>query len=134
MSDRPSAVQRGARAAAIAASLGLFAFVIVNAQFGCDAPATNAPPQDTKKSEPNANAEPQPAAEPKPDPDASAPTNAAAEPSPSAEPKPNELEANEPVFMPASKSGGDFGSMRFPGEQAQPVEVQPQQQNPAPNK
>src|SRR5690606_38050109 len=69
MSDRSSAAHRAARAAAVALSLGLFAFVIINAQFGCDAPATNAPPQEAagqaaKQAEPAAEPKPEPTTEP----------------------------------------------------------------------
>lgn len=113
-----------ARGLALVLSVGLGSLVVVNAQFGCDSPASNPPPpkdsapsehkpesQQKPDSEPQAEAEPPPAA-----------------PEPAAEP--TAPVAAEPVFMPASKSGGDFGSMGFPGEQS-PTQ---QQQNAAPKK
>lgn len=127
MSDQGSLRHRLARTAALALGLGLASFVIIHAQFGCDSPASNAPPpKDTAPVEPApAPAVQEPESEP-----------AVVEPQPDPEPAavvepPSSLEAAaaNPVFMPASKSGGDFGAMPFPGEQA-PT----QQQNPAPNK
>jgi hypothetical protein len=118
-----------ARGVALVLSVGLGLGVIVNAQFGCDSPASNAPPpkdstpvEPAKASEPQVEprVEPQPQAAPAPNPAAQA------EPAPAAKAK----AAPEPVYMPASKSGGDFGAMQFPGEQA----ATPQQANPAPNK
>jgi hypothetical protein len=130
MLDRSSTPRaRLARGAALACSLTLAGLVVTNAQLGCDAPAHDDTP-DSKSPSAKAPAEPARPAEPAaPDvePD-HGPTPAAAvevakpEPEPKPEPKP------EPVFMPASKSGGDFGAMRFPGE----ARELPQQQNPAP--
>ena len=121
-------------------SLTLGAIVILNAQFGCDSPSTEAQPDAAKKSEP-AKSEPaksEPAkveaaktADPvPPDPSKVEPAvdpNAAPEPEPE---KKNDPKAEaEPVYMPASKSGGDFGRMQFPG-QANPAPQTPQQQAP----
>ncbi|HLT35503.1 MAG TPA: hypothetical protein VK034_04435 [Enhygromyxa sp.] len=143
MSDRPS--HRVARGVALALSLGLASFVIVNAQFGCDSPASNAPPaKDTAPVEPaKRDAEPQPSK-----PDSEPAVKPDSEPAVADEPANRELVGagrggvgeSEPVFMPASKSGGNYGSMRFPGEQSPSQKVEPaeqqqqQQQNPAPNK
>jgi hypothetical protein len=114
---------RMARTVALVLSAGLGVFVIVNAQFGCDSPASNPPPAKNGASvEPAKVSEPQPQPEPQPQ----------AQPQPAPEPNPPAVKvepAPEPVYMPASKSGGDFGSMRFPGEGSQAPQ---QQANPAP--
>jgi hypothetical protein len=113
------------RVAALSCSFGLAAFVIVHAQFGCDAPATTATPSEpsgepalepapepaSPSPNPAPNASPAPSPDPNPDPDPSPAPN----PDQVAEPEPEP----EPVFMPASKSGGDYGAMRFPGEPSQ---------------
>jgi hypothetical protein len=112
MSDRPPLGPRLARTAALALSLGLASFVIVHAQFGCDSPASNAPPakEPAKTDAPAAKPAAEPNSELEAQPTEAQPTDAQpATPSDDA-PAPN------PVFMPASKSGGDFGAMPFPGE------------------
>ncbi len=125
-------------------SLGLFSLVVLNAQLGCDSPTSSPEAQDAK---PAPAGEPQPAPAGEPQPDAKAPTasptsspqpapherrDSPATPAPE-QPSPSNPEAKPaPVLMPASKSGGDFGSMRFPGEK-QDQAAQAQQQNPAPN-
>ncbi len=110
--DRSPATRRLARAGAIACSLGLGAFVIVHAQLGCDAPASEVPGSADAAAQPVAPAvappEAEPASPPTPEPSAQA-----TEPEPEPEPV-----VNAPVYMPASKSGGDFGAMPFPGEAA----------------
>ena len=136
MSDRPLR-HNLARTAALALSLGLATFVIVNAQVGCDSPASTAPPPKDAppvveppppvaiEAEPPAKPDSEPAVEPA---EVIAEGRPSETPPPPSDPPPaaNEPAAN-PVFMPASKSGGDFGNIKFPGEQA-PT----QQQNPAP--
>lgn len=122
-----------ARGLALLLSVGLGSLVVVNAQFGCDSPASNPPPP--KQAEPASPANPEPA--PKPEP------RAEAEPTPNESARaiadveldaaaPPSNNAAEPVFMPASKSGGDFGSVHFPGEQSATQQQQQLQQNPAP--
>jgi hypothetical protein len=121
-------------------SLTLAAIVILNAQFGCDSPASTAPPpaEPTKKDE----AQPTKSAQPAPTPDPTKvepPADPAVEPAASPEPglgnSPAEnppsngnADVRTPVYMPASKSGGDFGAVHFPG-QANPAPT-PQQQAP----
>src|SRR5690242_12303782 len=126
MSDPSSLRYRVARGGAAVCSLALGVLVILNAQFGCDSPAnTESPKSEPTKTAP-AKAEPTkveptkaeaakaevvtipmaaPVANPVAEPE---PTKAANEPAP----KP----AAEPIYMPASKSGGDFGRMQFPGQ------------------
>jgi cytoskeletal protein RodZ len=115
-------------------SLTLGAIVILNAQFGCDSPASTAPPpaEPAAKTEPAANsvATPEPTTpepttpEPTtPEPTTPEPTKTEPNVKPAANAAPEEIV--EPVYMPASKSGGDFGRMQFPG-QANPA-PQPQQ-------
>ncbi|WP_146155327.1 hypothetical protein [Enhygromyxa salina] len=131
-SPRPSASLRVARGAALACSLGLGLLVVVNAQFGCDSPTATPPEKEAPALAPDSkpaaaaaseltppaavNAAPAPAEADPEQPTAKAAAKVDAKP-----------EREMPVLMPASKSGGDFGAMRFPGEQA-PT----QQQNPAP--
>lgn len=150
--NRPPLRHRVARGAALACSLGLGALVVVNAQVGCDAPVETpsedaatptAPAPPTAKAPSDAPAPVTaeanaPVAEPEP-----APSPAAEAPS---DATPTAIEPKKPpVMMPASKSGGDFGAMRFPGEasktnaaqqphqQAVPQQqAESQQQNPAP--
>jgi len=129
------------RAAAVVLSLGLGLAVVVNAQFGCDAPS-KAPPADVEEAskaapatkveaanteaavtEP-AKAEPAAKVEPAATPEAAA----KAEPAANAAGK-GSANAN-PVLMPASKSGGDFGAMRFPGQKGTTGEAHDEQ---APN-
>lgn len=119
-------------------SLALGALVILNAQFGCDAPASTAPPP----SEPEKKIEPAKTEPAKTEPATTEPAkvepavNTIAEPEPTtaanveppAKVEPAANAAPEPVYMPASKSGGDFGRMQFPG-QANPA-PEPQQQAP----
>jgi hypothetical protein len=123
-----------ARGGALVCSLALGAFVIVNAQLGCDAPASTAPPPaDAAKVEPAtkvesakvepAKVEPEANAE-APEPNAAPPAEPEVEPAAKVEPA-----KAEPVYMPASKSGGDFGAMQFPGQgQINPAPEPPQQQ------
>lgn len=117
------------RLGAVALSIGLAGFVIVNAQFGCDAASSEPPAERPPKQEPVA---PEHAADAKaPAPEAKAPEQPAAnaEPTPAANaaPAPNgappEITGNtdedapsKALLMPASKSGGDFGSVKFPGQ------------------
>lgn len=122
---------RVARGGALAVSLALGGFVIVNAQLGCDAPASTAPPPASpeKKAEPEKQAEPATKVEPAataelPNPNAEPAAKAEVEPPPEPGGSPKEGVKVEPVYMPASKSGGDFGAMQFPGQG---------QINPAPN-
>jgi hypothetical protein len=145
MSDPSLMRHRVARGGALACSLALGGFVIVNAQLGCDAPADQAPEQTkpAEKSEP-AKVEPAKVEPAKAEPAAVEPAAvepAAVEPAvaePAVEPPPADKgnRANaakaEPVYMPASKSGGDFGAMQFPGQgQINPApEPTPQQQAP----
>jgi hypothetical protein len=141
MSDRSSMRHRVARGLALVLSVSLGALVVVNAQFGCDAPASNppasnppAPKEAAPEPAPRETPEPAPAQKPVSEPavDAEPPATTPAGVA-EAEPDPTALPSNsEPVFMPASKSGGDFGSMHFPGEQS-PTQQQ-QQQNPAPQR
>ncbi|MCA9684204.1 MAG: hypothetical protein KC457_18555, partial [Myxococcales bacterium] len=98
------------------------------AQFGCDAPAS-AP--ETPKAEPSTDAKAEPTA-----PAVAEPSAPAAEPEAAKAGAPIELvgkpkadPGSEPVYMPASKSGGDWGAARLP--------LEPQQQqapNPAPSR
>jgi hypothetical protein len=104
---------RVARGGALVCSLALGVFVIVNAQLGCDAPASTAPPPASSepKAEPAAKVEapePEPKVEPAANPEDEPPPEPAAASNKNAKP--------EPVYMPASKSGGDFGAMQFPGQ------------------
>lgn len=112
-------------------SLTLGAIVVLNAQFGCDAPASTAPPpaepakkdeaQPAKSAEPAKAAEPEAKVEPPADPAEPTPSN-----DPVANPPAKSNAEPEPVYMPASKSGGDFGRMPFPGQ----APAQQQQQAP----
>jgi hypothetical protein len=110
-------------------SLGLAAVVIVNAQFGCDSEATSAPAEDAEASTPTAQPDRPPTAK-----EAEASTPAAQPnrgPAAGTEVKAKnaaKAPAEAPVFMPASKSGGDFGAARFPGERQNPAKPQPQAQ------
>ena len=110
MSVRPPWAPKLARTAALALSLGLASFVIVHAQFGCDSPVSNAPPAKTDA---------KPDAKPDAEPSDAEPSDAVIEAQPTeAQPATpsDDAPAPGPVFMPASKSGGDFGAMPFPGE------------------
>lgn len=141
MTEQPSPRSRVAKGAALVCSSSLGLLVIVNAQFGCDSPSATAP-EDSKPV--TAEPAPQPANAAQADPTAPNAVNAAPAPAPAtrapananepvnAEPKPVEDQPKheDPVLMPASKSGGDFGAMRFPGQA--PTQQAPQQ-NPAPN-
>lgn len=120
-----------ARGVALALSLGLALFVVVNAQFGCDSPASNAPPpEDTAPPNPPP-AEPEPKAEPAVKPNSEPAVEADAEPPPTApSPPANDVANSPPVLMPASKSGGDWGPGLLPGEQS-PTQQAPE---PAPQK
>ena len=121
---------RWTHTAALSVSIGLGLFVVVHAQLGCDGPASTAPADSPAAKQAAPGSAPAAATEPDPAPTA---TPAATEPpapadpgaSPDANPATPAPAKPEPVYMPASKSGGDFGAMRFPGEpQAAP--------NPAP--
>ena len=121
-----------ARGAALLCSLGLGVFVVAHAQFGCDAPAS-AP--ETPKVEPSTDAKAEPTT-PVAAPAVAEPSAPAAEPEAAKADAPIELvgkpktdPGSEPVYMPASKSGGDWGAARLP--------LEPQQQqapNPAPSR
>jgi hypothetical protein len=126
--SNPSLVRhRVARGGALVCSLALGGFVIINAQLGCDAPTSTAPPPADKaeaakveaaKVEP-VKTEPEKVEAAKVEPAAvdDAPVEPAAEAPPAAEGnKTNRAAKSEPVYMPASKSGGDFGAMQFPGQ------------------
>jgi hypothetical protein len=143
MSDPSLIRHRVARGGALVCSLALGMFVIVNAQLGCDAPATTEPPpaSPAAKGEPAPTDEPakvEPAAKIEPAANAEAPEpNVAPLAPPEVEPAAEPASASnkkggnaEPVYMPASKSGGDFGAMQFPGQgQINPApEPTPQQQ------
>jgi hypothetical protein len=139
MSDRSSLRLRWARGLALLLSVGLGSLVVVNAQFGCDSPASNPPPP--KEAAPN---KPEPETQQQPEPPQKPDSEARAEAEPTANESPRAIadveldaaappsnNAAEPVFMPASKSGGDFGAVHFPGEQSA-TQQQQLQQNPAP--
>lgn len=141
MLDQPSARVSLAKAAALACSVGLGLLVVVNAQFGCDSPTASPPENKQAAPTPDSKPDPEPkaAAEDEAGPAVPAAVNAAPAPAeadePAAKPAANVDAApkhEKPVLMPASKSGGDFGAMRFPGEQAPTQQQQQQQQNPAP--
>ncbi|HVH98331.1 MAG TPA: hypothetical protein VM869_06465 [Enhygromyxa sp.] len=123
MPDPSSMHHRAARGLALALSVSLGALVVINAQSGCDSATSNPPPKDAAPSEPAPTFKPEPKAKADTEPPANEQPNA--EPAPNPAPPP----AKEPVLMPASKSGGDFGAMHFPGESAP---SQQPQQNPAP--
>lgn len=123
MSDRPSPSGRVARAAALVCSLALASVVIVHAQFGCDAPASTEPAP--------AKGDPVPAS-PTPSeatpPTANAPAVEAA-PEPESKPEQKPLSENKaPVFMPASKSAGDFDSLPLAPPTNAPAKEPPAQQ------
>lgn len=112
-------------------SIGLAALVVVNAQFGCDSPSATAPEDNKPAPEPETKTDAEPVAAPSPDPRADANATANPEPEPEINDDPDP-EPTKPTLMPASKSAGDFGDMRFPGEAA-PTQQQQQAPNPAPN-
>src|SRR5690606_18534639 len=119
MSDRPSPSGRVARAAALVCSLALASVVIVHAQFGCDAPASTEPAPT--KSDP-VPASPTPSEVTPPAAETPTTVEAAPEPEPEREPKPKPLSENKaPVFMPASKSAGDFDSLPMAPQANAPV-------------
>lgn len=106
------------RGLAVCSSLTLGVLVVANAQFGCDAPKQGDAETDTPAA-PEADA-PTPEAAPEVAPDASPepkaePTNAA--------PSMADSLGDSRTFMPASKSGGDFGAARFPGEIGQGIQA-----------
>lgn len=110
------------RGLAVCSSLTLGVLVVANAQFGCDAPkqgdaetdAPAAPEAVAPTPEPAPEAAPEAAPEPMPDTKAE-PTNAA--------PSMADSLGDSRTFMPASKSGGDFGAARFPGEIGEGVQA-----------
>jgi hypothetical protein len=128
MSDPILMRHRVARGGALVCSLALGVFVIVNAQLGCDAPASDGPPpaEPAAKLEPAAKVEPAAKLEPAakapeantdaPEPKVEPAANPDEPPPPELVGTPNNKKKLEPVYMPASKSGGDFGAMQFPGQ------------------
>lgn len=106
------------RGLAVCSSLTLGVLVVANAQFGCDAPKQGDAETDAPAApEPVAPApEATPEAAPEPTPDTKAePANAA--------PSMADSLGDSRTFMPASKSGGDFGAARFPGEIGEGVQA-----------
>jgi translation initiation factor IF-2 len=129
MSDRPSPSARVARAAALVCSVALASVVIVNAQFGCDAPASAEPrPAASTPSKPGSEARPTAApaqAQPEPEPEAAVEAKAELASDDPPEPAP---EPPKRLFMPASKSAGDFDSLPLaPPSNAAPQAQQAQQ-------
>ncbi|EDM75023.1 hypothetical protein PPSIR1_17020 [Plesiocystis pacifica SIR-1] len=123
------------RGLAVCSSLTLGVLVVANAQFGCDAPKQGDAETDAPAA-PEADAptpEPAPEAAPEPMPDAKAePTAAKAEPT-NAAPSMADSLGDSRTFMPASKSGGDFGAARFPGEIGEGVQAADQDAAQQPN-
>lgn len=103
--------------------MSLAAIVILNAQFGCDSPGSTAPAPPAKKDEtqPTKSAPLAPTSQPEakvePAVDPAAPPEPALSDEPTANPpSKGNADVGKPVYMPASKSGGDFGHVQFPGQ------------------